>query len=96
MSGGRRAALRPLVRRFVETEVYSVTEEYYRVAPRRPRAMGLRRGSTRAPTDGLKAKAARDAGLWNFFLPNAEDGVGTRELDYAYIASELGKNRDRL
>ncbi len=36
-----------------------------------------------------KAKAA---GLWNFFLPNAETGEGLSNLDYAYIAVELGKN----
>jgi acyl-CoA dehydrogenase len=35
---------------------------------------------------------ARDAGLWNFFLPNAETGEGLSNLDYAYIAAELGKN----
>ena len=37
-----------------------------------------------------KAKAE---GLWNFFLPNAETGEGLSNLDYAYIAVELGKNR---
>lgn len=36
-----------------------------------------------------KAKAE---GLWNFFLPNAETGEGLSNLDYAYIAVELGKN----
>ena len=35
---------------------------------------------------------ARDAGLWNFFLPNAETGEGLSNLDYAYIAAELGKS----
>jgi acyl-CoA dehydrogenase len=41
--------------------------------------------------NGAKAKA-RAAGLWNFFLPNAETGEGLKNLDYAYIAMELGKN----
>ena len=41
--------------------------------------------------DDLKAKA-KAAGLWNFFLPNAETGEGLSNLDYAYIAVELGKN----
>ena len=40
--------------------------------------------------EGAKAKA-REAGLWNFFLPDAETGEGLSNLDYAYIASELGK-----
>jgi acyl-CoA dehydrogenase len=35
-----------------------------------------------------KAKAE---GLWNFFLPDAETGEGLSNLDYAYIAVELGK-----
>ena len=35
---------------------------------------------------------AKKEGLWNFFLPNAETGEGLSNLDYAYIASELGKN----
>ncbi|WP_439655624.1 acyl-CoA dehydrogenase family protein [Sulfitobacter aquimarinus] len=35
---------------------------------------------------------AREQGLWNFFLPNAETGEGLSNLDYAYIAAELGKN----
>ena len=36
-----------------------------------------------------KAKAE---GLWNFFLPDAHSGEGLSNLDYAYIAAELGKN----
>ena len=35
---------------------------------------------------------ARAAGLWNFFLPDAETGEGLSNLDYAYLAVELGKN----
>ena len=41
---------------------------------------------------GAKEKA-RAQGLWNFFLPDAETGEGLTNLDYAYIANELGKNR---
>ncbi len=40
-----------------------------------------------------KAKdEAKKQGLWNFFLPDAETGEGLSNLDYAYIAAELGKN----
>ena len=35
---------------------------------------------------------AKKAGLWNFFLPDAEIGQGLTNLDYAYIAAELGKS----
>ena len=41
--------------------------------------------------DGLKAQA-RAANLWNFFLPHAETGQGLSNLDYAYLAEEMGKN----
>ena len=34
---------------------------------------------------------ARKQGLWNFFLPDAETGEGLSNLDYAFIAAELGK-----
>jgi acyl-CoA dehydrogenase len=40
--------------------------------------------------DGAKQKA-KDSGLWNFFLPDSDIGDGLTNLDYAYIASELGK-----
>ena len=41
--------------------------------------------------EGAKQKA-REAGLWNFFLPSSEIGKGLNNLDYAYIAVELGKS----
>ena len=41
--------------------------------------------------EGAKRKA-REAGLWNFFLPSSEIGKGLNNLDYAYIAAELGKS----
>ena len=34
---------------------------------------------------------AKQSGLWNFFLPDSEVGKGLSNLDYAYIAAELGK-----
>ncbi|MGY4157915.1 acyl-CoA dehydrogenase [Bradyrhizobium sp. USDA 4461] len=40
-----------------------------------------------------KAKSkAKAEGLWNFFLPDAHTGEGMKNLDFAYIAAELGKN----
>ena len=41
--------------------------------------------------NGAKDKAKKE-GLWNFFLPDAETGEGLSNLDYAFIAAELGKN----
>ncbi len=39
--------------------------------------------------NGLKSKA-KAAGLWNFFLPDW-NGEGVTNLDYAYLAIEMGK-----
>ncbi|MAW33806.1 MAG: acyl-CoA dehydrogenase [Proteobacteria bacterium] len=40
--------------------------------------------------DGAKEKAKK-SGLWNFFLPDSDTCEGLTNLDYAYIAAELGK-----
>jgi acyl-CoA dehydrogenase len=37
--------------------------------------------------------AARDAGLWNMFLPDAEHGAGLSNSDYAPLAEILGRSR---
>ncbi len=41
--------------------------------------------------NAAKAQAKKE-GLWNFFLPDAKTGEGLSNLDYAYIAVELGKS----
>src|SRR6516164_5645179 len=38
-------------------------------------------------------KRAREAGLWNMFLPDAEDGAGLSNCDYAPLAEILGRAR---
>jgi acyl-CoA dehydrogenase len=40
----------------------------------------------------LKSKA-REAGLWNMFLPDAEHGAGLSNSDYAPLAEILGRSR---
>ena len=41
--------------------------------------------------EDLKAKA-REAGLWNMFLPDAEHGAGLSNADYAPLAEMLGRS----
>ncbi len=41
--------------------------------------------------ESLKRRA-RDAGLWNLFLPDAEHGAGLSNLDYALIAEITGRS----
>lgn len=82
---------KPLLKRvtqFLEEVVAPMQEEYFALAETREEHWGYAPGQLEA-LDAAKAKA-REAGLWNFFLPDSEVG-GLSNLDYAYIAVELGK-----
>ncbi|HEX2578071.1 MAG TPA: acyl-CoA dehydrogenase family protein, partial [Aquihabitans sp.] len=84
---------RPLyeqVKAFIAEEVEPMTAEFFRLGEGRADRWGYGEGQLEL-LDGVKAKA-KAQGLWNFFLPNAETGEGLSNLDYAYIAAELGKN----
>jgi acyl-CoA dehydrogenase len=78
------------VKDFVRTEVEPITAEFYRLGEGRADRWSWVPGQLEL-LDGAKAKA-KERGLWNFFLPNADTGEGLSNLDYAYIAAELGKN----
>ena len=83
---------RPLmaaVQDHIEKNIIPITEEFYALDKDKedrwswhPRQLEL--------LDGAKAKA-KQSGLWNFFLPDSDFGDGLSNLDYAYIAAELGK-----
>ena len=84
---------RPLldeVKGFIDDEVEPITEEFYALGADRTDRWSFVPGQLEL-LDGVKAKAKAN-GLWNFFLPDAETGQGLSNLDYAYIAAELGKN----
>ncbi|MCP3853625.1 MAG: acyl-CoA dehydrogenase [Actinomycetia bacterium] len=86
--------VRPLyegVMKFIREEVDPITEEFYELGRGRAERWSWAPGQLEL-LDGAKAKA-REQGLWNFFLPDDETGKGLTNLDYAYIANELGKNR---
>jgi len=74
----------------IRENVDPITEEYYRLGEGRANRWSHAPGQLEL-LEGAKEKA-REAGLWNFFLPNAETGEGLSNLDYAYIAAELGKS----
>ena len=87
--------VRPLyehVKRFIKETADPMGEKY--------RALGEgRTGADRwqyAPGQLELLNAAKDQakkeGLWNFFLPDAQTGEGLSNLDYAYIAAELGRS----
>lgn len=77
------------VRKHIKENVEPISEEFFALDKDKedrwswhPRQLEL--------LDGAKAKA-KESGLWNFFLPDADTGEGLSNLDYAYIAAELGK-----
>jgi acyl-CoA dehydrogenase len=78
------------VKEFIATEINPATERFYKLGADRAEHWGYGEGQLEL-LDELKG-TARAAGLWNLFLPDAETGEGLSNLDYAYIASELGKN----
>ena len=84
---------RPLfdhVNKFIRETVEPMSIEFYRLGEKKVDRWSFAPGQL----DVLqKAKdKAKAEGLWNFFLPDAETGEGLSNLDYAYIAAELGKN----
>ena len=91
---GISAKARPLLERvkeFIETEVTPMEQQYFALGDRREDRWSFAPGQLDL-LDATKAKA-KSEGLWNFFLPDAETGEGLSNLDYAYIAFELGKSR---
>ncbi len=85
---------RPLLQRvkaFVEEEVAPMSEEFIRLGEVRVDRWSWVPGQLEL-LDGVKARA-KDLELWNLFLPDAETGEGLSNLDYAYVAAELGKSR---
>jgi acyl-CoA dehydrogenase len=86
-------AARPLyeqVKKFIADEVEPITEEFFRLGENREDRWSYAPGQLEL-LESVKDKA-KAQGLWNFFLPDAETGEGLKNLDYAYIAMELGKN----
>ena len=84
---------RPLydaVKKFISDEVEPITEKFYELGEGRKDRWSFTSEQLEL-LEGVKDKA-RSNGLWNFFLPDDETGQGLSNLDYAYIAAELGRN----
>ena len=76
------------VKRFISDNIQeSVVEEYYDT-PNTENRWSLSDRQSEI-LEGLKAKA-KGEGLWNFFLPDW-NGEGVTNLDYAYLAIEMGR-----
>ncbi|MEM8769106.1 MAG: acyl-CoA dehydrogenase family protein [Pseudomonadota bacterium] len=77
------------VKKHIADNVAPIQDEFYRLGEGREDRWSWAPGQLEL-LDGAKAKA-KESGLWNFFLPDADTGEGLKNLDYAYIAAELGK-----
>ena len=74
---------------FVRSRIDPLTQEYYdqidvgdrwELTDRQLEILG-----------GLKDQA-REAGLWNFFLPESQGGAGVSNLEYAHLAEVMARN----
>ena len=79
------------VKRFIKDVVEPMSEEFHRLGEGKTDIWAYAPGQLEA-LEAAKDKAKAE-GLWNFFLPDAHTGEGLSNLDYAFIAVELGKNR---
>ncbi len=78
------------VKKFIAETVEPMTVEYMRLGEKKTDPWSFAPGQLEVLQ---KAKdKAKSEGLWNFFLPDAHTGEGLSNLDYAYIAAELGKS----
>ena len=85
--------VRPLydhVKQFIRDTVDPMSVEFYRAGEKKTNRWSFT-DEQLAILQKAKDKA-KEVGLWNFFLPDAETGEGLNNLDYAYIAAELGKS----
>ncbi|MFO7559595.1 MAG: acyl-CoA dehydrogenase family protein [Desulfobacterales bacterium] len=76
------------VKRFIENKILPVEEAFFGTPNTEDRWALSERSSE--ILEGLK-REAREEGLWNFFLPDW-NGTGVTNLDYAYLASEMGRS----
>jgi acyl-CoA dehydrogenase len=79
------------VKKFIAETVDPMSEKFHALGEGRADRWSYVPGQLEM-LEEAKNKAKKE-GLWNFFLPDAETGEGLKNLDYAYIAVELGKNR---
>ncbi len=78
------------VKKHIDENVAPMADEFFRLGESRKDPWSWAPGQLEL-LEVAKNKA-KASGLWNFFLPSHNDiGRGLTNLDYAYIAAELGK-----
>jgi acyl-CoA dehydrogenase len=77
------------VKKHITDNVAPIVDEFYALGEGREDRWSWAPGQLELL--GVAKQKAKDSGLWNFFLPDADTGEGLKNLDYAYIAAELGQ-----
>ena len=79
------------IRAFMAEHIEPMESDYFEEMAAENNAGDWTRWSVRPQMEPLKAKA-REAGLWNLFLPDAELGAGLTNLEYAPLAEAMGRS----
>lgn len=79
------------VRAFVRDEIMPVEVDHLRDIAERRNGPDWSQWQISPAVEALKRKA-REAGLWNLFLPDAELGAGLSNVEYASLAEEMGRS----
>jgi acyl-CoA dehydrogenase len=82
--------VREKIRAFVKDLVEPVEQEYHDEI-----SVGDRWSHTPRQDEIMESlkQAAREQGLWNFFLPKSQGGAGISNLEYAHLAEIMGRSR---
>ncbi len=76
------------VREFIEQKIDPVTDAFYEAVNENDR---WALSETQNEIMNTLKSEAKELGLWNFFLPDW-NGEGVSNLDYAYLAAEMGRS----
>lgn len=79
------------IRDFMAEHIEPIEAQYFEDMAAENNAGDWTRWSVRPQMEPLKAKA-RDAGLWNLFLPDEKLGAGLTNLEYAPLAEAMGRS----
>src|SRR4051812_14016582 len=81
----RTRELRDRLEAFIDEQVYPNEARFFR------ESMELGPWAVWPVVEELKP-LARDAGLWNLFLPESDDGAGLTNLEYAPLCEVMGRS----
>ena len=82
--------LRNRIKTFIDEKVLPVEQEYHDEVGKNGDRFAFTPRMTEI-LEGLK-QAAKDEGLWNFWLTDSDRGFGLSTVEYAYLAEEMGRS----